>query len=366
MPAATRHLPLLGLLAVSALAAEDQVDAAQELEGSEYAPASDKTGFVAVPIPISNPTVGAGLGIATLYLHRRSTPDVQAPLTFAFAAWMDSGTWLAGGGHRRELADGQGRVTVLGGYGDLHLKYYGQGSDPVLGDHPLAYRMESSFVLARYLHRIGSSRWFVGPDLLGNFCTLTFTTSAIPGIPDLDTRFRNIGIGLAAERDTRNDNIKVRSGTLLKLGARSQSEAWGGDFDYLTAHGEGLLYLPVAAADVLAARLRLSAVGDDTPFFALSRLTLRGFDTSRYLDTYSSEVEGEYRWRFADDFAAVGFAGIGRVFADTDDFTSNRPIWSTGGGLRWYPSFGNGMPIGGDVAWSNDGWAWYIRIGESF
>ncbi len=75
---------------------QDYIDENKEdaLQGAELIPA--KGNFVAVPIPISNPTVGTGLQAALLYLHPKKDTQPQNSTSGIVGMYTDSNSWLAG------------------------------------------------------------------------------------------------------------------------------------------------------------------------------------------------------------------------------------------------------------------------------
>ena len=92
-----------------------------------------KSKFVLVPIPVSNPTVGVGLTLTGIYLHGRGQAEEDGPTTTTGAGVMytSNKSWLAGAFHDGYYFNDFMRLGLVAGYGELHLKYYGTGSNPI-------------------------------------------------------------------------------------------------------------------------------------------------------------------------------------------------------------------------------------------
>ena len=64
------------------------------------------TGFLPVPIIITEPAVGLGGGFALAYFHKRKGEQGDRPkglsptVSFAAGAYTSNDTWFAGGGHQ--------------------------------------------------------------------------------------------------------------------------------------------------------------------------------------------------------------------------------------------------------------------------
>ena len=339
---------------------EDSLDGSEVIAPQEY-------GFAAIPLIITNPSIGNGLGAAGLYIHAQSkenSNNTQRNMTGVFGFYTDEDSWMAGAMHSGSYRGDNFRIKALGGYAKLKMKFYGSGSDPIFSENPIGYSLESFVGLVRPSWRVRSTNWFVGPQYLGMFSN--FKTSGDLGIPAISDDFNNAGWGVTATHDTTNSNIDPTSGGVAMFIGNWFGRWAGGDFNYGALDGRYRHYFPISETSVIAARTKLKYTGDNAPFFALSTLSLRGFDKNRYIDNIAIDAEAEYRFRFKKSFAVIGFAGLGSVASDLKDFGDARLIWSLGGGFRYFAKKSQGMPMGIDVAVSNDDWAWYFTMGESF
>jgi outer membrane translocation and assembly module TamA len=93
---------------------------------------------------------------------------------------------------------------------------------------------------------------------------------------------------------------------------------------------------------------------------------MRGHYQGRYRDRQMVAAQAEYRvpvwWRLG----VVGFAGVGQVARDVDDFHFGALHVSAGGGLRFLVSRSKRVNARGDVAWGEDDFGVYVALGEAF
>ena len=87
--------------------------------------------WVAVPIPVSNPTIGTGLQATLLYLHPKisSAPNVPNATSGVMGMYTDTESWFVGGFHDGNWSDDRYRFSVFGGTNEFDLDYFGTGED---------------------------------------------------------------------------------------------------------------------------------------------------------------------------------------------------------------------------------------------
>ena len=105
----------------------------------------ERKGFLPVPIFVTEPAVGYGLGAALLFFHE-SKKDKQERLaesdderlslppsiSAVAGAYTENDSWFVGGGHFGSWRDD--RMRYIGGLGgaSLNLRFYGAGIDPTI------------------------------------------------------------------------------------------------------------------------------------------------------------------------------------------------------------------------------------------
>ncbi len=83
-----------------------------------------RSGFLPVPIIITEPAVGYGLGMALAFFHGPRDGNGGPPSVSAVAAgYTESTTWFVGGGHFGSWKDDTIRYTGGLGYADADLEF---------------------------------------------------------------------------------------------------------------------------------------------------------------------------------------------------------------------------------------------------
>jgi outer membrane translocation and assembly module TamA len=129
-------------------------------------------------------------------------------------------------------------------------------------------------------------------------------------------------------------------------------------------------YIGIGQRHVIAWRVAGRFVAGDAPFFALSSLgsspDLRGYAFGEYQGRHMLAGQVEYRldvwWRFG----IVGFAGMGQVANEWEDFALNQVQPSVGFGIRFRLSRDNPVNFRVDFAFIRDDKAMLLGLGEAF
>lgn len=328
--------------------------------------------WLAVPIPVSNPTVGTGLQMVLMYLHPKHPGDEAAPSTTSGlgAIYTNTGSWFAGAFHQDSWDHDRYRFTGFIGSGELQLRYYGVGSGSPLASAPLDYALGVSVLLSELQVRIpATDHWYAGMRYVYTRSEIVFDLATlIPGLPptEINIPLRSAGLGVLLSYDSRDDNYYPTRGQYWQIGWTDFSETWGGDVNFDKSINFYNYYHSFNARTLLALRTRLEVTSDSAPFFFLSVLEMRGFARDRYLDNTTLSVHAEARHKLATRWGVVAFTEAG-WFADSfTGLADSRTIVSYGAGLRWQPTRDKSLNLGIDAAISSDDRAVYLKIGEAF
>ncbi|MFC5079457.1 hypothetical protein VTH8203_02130 [Vibrio thalassae] len=113
------------------------------------------------------------------------------------------------------MKDDSVRYTGRIFHGDLKLKYYGDGNDPIFADDPLNYDMTIIGIMLRSLFQLGDSHWYVGPQY--NYMQTEITFNQFNDFwPEAET-VKSGGIGVVLHYDTRDDNYYPTTGWYAQL-----------------------------------------------------------------------------------------------------------------------------------------------------
>ncbi len=382
-PTGSRHLfgaLLLGsAVFASAVSAAEPEEFQEDFEtASEVSEQKDSAGWVLVPIPFSNPTLGSGLQIPVLYLHEYKEGSDRNATSGLGALVSDNGSWFAGLMHDNNFFKDALRVTALAGYGELVLTYYLPDLGNGVGPFNLTYELDSSVLFLKALGQLpGTEHWYLGGHFLFMDLTIGLPLDSIPPEyhPALEEFFTaqqtNAAAGIDLTYDSRNDNYFPTEGILLESKYEDYGADWGGDNEYSKLTSSLAFYWPTLNNRFITAlRVRHQYAEPDAdseiPFYDKPYLSIRGYDRGRYMGDATLSTHAEVRYRFSERWAAIGFYESGWAFEDLLGYTNKSYAHSFGGGLRWKVLAEKELNLGFDVAYADDDFVYYVKLGEQF
>ena len=324
--------------------------------------------FVAVPIPLSNPTLGSGLvaGAAYFYPQTEEQKAAQpASLTGVAGMYTDNDSKAVAIAQQNYWDNNQWRFTGAVGAADLRLSLL--STDDAGDIINLDWRVKGSFAFARLSGQVRKG-WYAGfltrivdvdqsiesgLDMIrGNFLTL-------PGI-------RSVGIGAYLEYDTRDMPTNAYRGSYLKVDALFNDESIGSDDTYQNYSFVYNSYRQLSDSLVLAGQVQGCLRGGDVPLWDACTIKLRGFPATDFMGTgtLSGQVEG--RWRLSERWGLVGFAGTGYARDVYSDIDNREWIPSYGMGVRFMVLKSKRINMRVDYARSSNSDAIHLLVGEAF
>ena len=337
---------------------------------------SERSGnFLPLPIFVSEPAIGEGLGAALIYFHlqdqqdehkaatardlsklgERSKPPPTATGVFGF--YTNNDTAAIGLGHANSFADDRFRLRAAAAEARINSTFY-------IGDRGVDFRMEGSALFSDLKTRIGDSRAFIGLSASYVDANNVFREELqeIDGIELDDFGFVDAGLALSLIYDTRDNTILPARGYLVEaIGWR-----YGGDFDYDSARLKGLWFGEIAEKTVLGLRLDVGNASGDVPFFGAPYVRLRGIPALRYQGEVAGAFETELRYRLADRWSASVFGGVGSVKVGDRQTETRDEIRTIGIGGRYLALREQDAWVGIDIARGPEDLAWYIQLGSSW
>ncbi len=329
-------------------------------------------GFIPVPIIVTEPAIGYGGGVALAFFHPpkdKGTTDADqgekeffAPpsISLGFAAYTESDSWFAGGGHMGVWKDDRIRYVGVAGLMDLNLSFH-------IGEQAYDYNMDGGFLYQQLKFRVKDTRLFLGAEYVLFDSKSLFNESSSP--PDSIPESLNAtlsGLGAVATWDGRDNVFTPNRGQKANLTVSRYDKALGGDFDYTSIDLQALSYHPLHEKFVLGLRFEGSVVDGDVPFFALPFIQLRGVPAMRYQDEKVAVVEAEGRWRVWKRWSLVGFVGAGRTSGPLTDIYDEGTIVTRGLGFRYLAARKLNIHMGIDVARGPEDTAFYLVMGSSW
>lgn len=333
--------------------------------------------FLALPIIITEPAIGEGLGAAVLYYHGKKKIDQQqittpgdvakedrknkppATLTGLFAFTTNNETTGVGIGHRRTFKNDLYRFTGVFARANINTTFF-------LRDFPLGFSVDGNFFFANLKRRLVDSNFFVGVSASYANADIDFDSTPDDSFSSgiLDFSFVDAGIAGSVIYDSRDNASMPIHGQQVDLTYWRYTETLGGDFDYWKSRLKIHSFHEIGKKFVLGLRLDTAISGGDVPFFALPFVRLRGIAALRYQGESAGAVEVEGRYNFGNRWSAVAFGGVGFAearfpFADTED-----DIRAFGAGIRFRALKEQNVWLELDVAKGPEDYAFYIQVGH--
>jgi hypothetical protein len=323
-------------------------------------------GFLPVPIIITEPAVGFGLGLAAAFFHGQPTPSAAGERTLppsisAIAgAYTESTTWFVGGGHFGSWKDDSIRYTGGLGYADASLDFY-------VRDRPIGYELKGVFLLQDVKFRIGESDFFVGAEYVyfGSSSSFRFDFD-LPGIEPRDIESDNAGLAAVGYVDRRDNILSPTRGQELKLTVMRYDEIFGGDFEYWDLELRAEFYNPVSNHWFVNVKADVETTDGDVPFYGLPFIHLRGIPALRFQGDTAASLETEVRWQLDPRWSLLGFVGVGGTDSDIKLIGSDGAVWAGGAGFRYLLARKLGLRGGIDIARGAGDWAFYIQTGHAW
>ncbi len=206
----------------------------QKSDGDE---AMNKKGppFIAIPIFITEPAVGYGLGAAVGYFHKQKkheeaggsshTPVMTAdtasevgrqqkvPPTISgiAGAYTENGTYGVGFAHTASWKKDRIRYTGVIGYAHVVSTFY-------FNDEPAEFKLDTGLLLQDIKFRIKSSDFFVGGKLVYLSPELLFDEE-LPDVQGLEDKFKlkDVGLAIQADYDLRDNKMTPNHGQYVEF-----------------------------------------------------------------------------------------------------------------------------------------------------
>jgi len=378
-----RKYILPAVLFFSAIISASSLAQEQEQEQSEEGSAAkdDEGGggnFLILPVFITEPAVGEGLGLGLVYFHappdpnlaRISTPselgrtgkrpNPPPTATGVFAFKTSNGTQGFGVGHSGSYLND--KIRVIGALASMEIRttFY-------QNDTPFNFELDGELAYLSFKHKIGSSRWFFG-----------VSTSYLDGIVDFDLSgsvtppsvfdfsLRDIGLAASATLDSRDDTMMPGNGRMIDYTMWFYSESFGGDFDYSTYRLKVHSFHPLGERFVLGLRGDLWTSAGRPPFYGLPFVSLRGIPALRYQGETTGVFELEGRFNISPRWAAIAFGGTGFANSGGAGFTTDDDINAYGIGIRFQALKKQNVWLGLDIARGPEEDAWYVQMGHAW
>ena len=328
-------------------------------------------GFMPIPLIITEPAVENGLGIAGAFFHRPKADQMQPGddnlimlnISVVAAAYTGNDSWFVGGGHLRNWGKDHYRYEIMGGYADINLDWYGSGNniDPENG---LRFNAKGAMLDQLFLMRVGSSRWYLGPELRFLSSEVSFDLGLPIDLPPVENRI--VGASVVALYENVDFRFTPRNGLTTQLKATVNHENIGSDFNYEELSWQVRQYFEFADKYFFSWRLDGASTSGDVPFYMEPFVDLEGIAAMRYQGPTAATVEIRGGLDITPRWSVLGFAGAGRTADSISDLSSANTHSAYGAGFRYLLARRMGMRIGLDVAKGPEETYWYLIVGSAW
>jgi Omp85 superfamily domain len=347
----------------------------KELEKKNKKKPTHRGAFVAAPLPIVSPAIGAGLIPVVAYIFPFGKDDKVSPPSTVGAAGLitDDGSSGFGVGADLFMKENRYEVESLYVHGNVNYNLYGIGTQAGNEGLKVPLSQTGQLFFGEWLVRV-PGQFFVGPrfwtgDSVVDVRESSKETAPPPADVGLHTTLR--ALGLRVNRDTRPNHFYPTTGMFMVFTSDFFAKDLGSKYSFQSYRFTFNKYWTVRKNQVLAYNLFGCGTGGDPPFYGNciygTNNELRGYEAGRYLDRYMIATQAEYRITLPKKFGIAGFGGIGEVVPGGKEiFRINNFLPSIGGGPRYELSKKYHVNLRADFARGRDSWTWSMGVGEAF
>ena len=325
-----------------------------------------KGDFVAVPIPMSNPTLGTGLVAGAAYFYPQTEEQKakqSASMSGLGGMYTNNDSWVAGIAQQSYWDADNWRFHGVAGYADFKFVL----RDPTTeGQSGLNWAVDGGLAQVILSRRIVNA-WYVG--FLARYLDITqdIDTSFPPQDYDIESTIQSTGAGLSLEYDSRDVPTNAYKGSRFEAKAifssanSAETEYYQGYYLRMRSY-----YQLEKSPIVIAWDLYGCAKGGKVPLWDTCRLNLRGFPVTDFLGNQSITGQIEGRWQASKRWGFVAFVGAGYISNSFSAQGDDERVPSYGGGVRFMVLQSKRVNLRVDYARSDDSEAWYVSVGEAF
>lgn len=336
----------------------------------------NSTGFLPIPMMVTDPAVGVGGGGALLFFHeseerkqRREAGDEVADIPSSVSGLVglatDNGTKLYGGFHSGNWLDD--RVRYLGGLfkADVNLKYN------VMEDAKIQVNSDAVYFFQDIDVRLGDSDFF-----LGGTYTYMQTNNSLPQMSELvgDTFSHSItdqDVALKLTYDSRNNHLAPTQGTKAGVKVNFHDVDFGrgqsiSKDSYTKHHAYLHRYERISSKWGIAFRGDVKRVEGDYTFYARPYVDMRGIAAMSIQGSNTALTEVEISYDLDDRWTLLGFTGVGTAYEDSEGLSKAKWHNTGGAGFRYLIARQLGLTTGVDVAVGPQEETVYLQVGGAW
>jgi hypothetical protein len=323
--------------------------------------------FVAVPIPISNPTLDTGLVAGAAYFYPQTGEEAKlqpASLTAIAGMYTSNDSKAIGIAQQNYWKDDRWRFT--GGIGAADLRLSLLAPDATDSGTSVDWRINGQFLFAKLSRRL-TGDWYGGAFVRVIDANQSISAATANDVSEFEIgNVASAGVGLVAEFDSRDMPFNSYAGRHFRVDALFNDESIGSNQTYQSYSASFRSYHRVADSVVLAWEVQGCQRAGTAPLWDACLVKLRGFSATDYLGRVSASGQLEARWQMSRRWGLAGFAGSGYVGDAFAGVREGEPIPSYGGGLRFMVLPAKRINLRLDYARSENSDAIHFSVGEAF
>jgi len=325
----------------------------------------DPFGFVPVIVPITEPSVGYGAALSLVFIHENELSSegnyVKPDLTAVGGFGTKNGTEGYFGMHSGNWLDGKLQTLVILADTSANLDFYGPSN------HGLRYNLDTQLLKLEALYRLGSSRSMLGMGYIYGEMNTHFKSPTIPSDITFGNRESSLGgLSLLYNFDSRDNIFTPNEGFMADLDISFHDPSLGASSSYQKVDLNTFFYHPLHEKLVFGMRNTVQMSFGEVPFYQRPFIQLRGAPVMRYQGEHVAFSEAELRWKIMNRVSLIGFAGLGITTDTVRETTRTNSIITGGVGVRYELAKKQGLHMGCDVGFSEEGPALYIVFGSAW
>ncbi len=347
---------------------------------------AERKGFFPVPIIITEPATGVGVGAGLLFLHdplAGKTPDgetfdpqsidakgrmIPPSISGVFGAYTENDSWFVGGVHMGVWKNDNIRYTGVLAQASLNLKFYGLDGGNGPSSDGIRFNIEPTIFLQELKFRIKDSDFFAGINYLLLDSNIKFNISSVLPIEIPDIKFDSTAasISLLLDYDSRDTLFTPSSGMSSGVKASFFRKAFGSDNEFERYKAYAKYFTGLTDSLVLGLRGEVETLDGDAAFYEYPFISLRGIPAMRYQGETITLGEAEFRWNYTSRWSLILFGGVGRAQSVDTLAAADDTVYTKGIGFRYFIARRFGAHAGIDVAKGPEDTAFYLTFGQAW
>ena len=319
--------------------------------------------WLLVPTISSDPKLGTAVGFMGAYIKKF---DEESPASmFGIAgSYSDTDSFFYGVFTRSYFDADKQRITagiMKGKVNNSYEDFLGTGL-------PVSTTDDIGIAIFRYFH-LYKNNWYLGFQLVSTDYAILADDALSGEILDLVglTGHRSNGLGLAVNRDTRDNQNSPESGSSFEFHNIAYRKSLGGDVSFDAYTLSYATYLAHGNGHVTALRTK-GRWTNDAPTSGYSSIELRGYTRGEYLAPHMTLFEVDERIKIKDRWGAKLFTGVAWLYGNEEGRETDSNMFPmAGAGITFIIKQKEKMIIRAEYAVGKSGnSAFYLKFGQPF